>query len=140
LEVTLAKEDWDAEAPACPECERRSLRQEFRPLAIVNSTATRARDLAQTIANEDYFVSDIQMDHRAESKPKVRYKDQGDPVPRPGASSWGIAGDALHTALASGREVRQKYGSGLDVLQQSLKDGSQPDLIEISKQRCMKIW
>jgi hypothetical protein len=56
-------------------------------------------------------------------------------------SSWSIAREALElgemfeAAVASGRQTRLKYGSGLDVLQANLKSGAQPDLIELSKRK-----
>ena len=42
--------------------------------------------------------------------------------------------------MAIGRETRIKHGNGLDVLQGALKSGAQPDLIEASKRRSMKVW
>lgn len=136
MEVTLRLDQADDAAPACPMCERRAMRQEFKPVAITGSVAARARDLAQTIAHEDYHVADIEMDRRAQSRPTVRYKDQG----APSASTWSVANEALQSAISAGRASRQKYGDGLDILQANLKDGTQPDLIEISKKRAMRIW
>jgi hypothetical protein len=46
----------------------------------------------------------------------------------------------LEGAIAAGRQMRVKHGSGLDVLQANLKSGAQKDLIEISKQRSVKVW
>ena len=42
-------------------------------------------------------------------------------------------------AIAAGRANRLRYGSGLDVLQHNLKTGVQPDLIELSKRRSIKL-
>jgi putative FmdB family regulatory protein len=138
IEVTLPSRDWNADPPDCPHCAEAQMRQEFAPPRIIGSNGTKARDLAQTIANEDYHVADIQMDHRAESTPKVRYKDE-QPT-RHTNSTWGVAHAALESAIVAGRQTRLQYGSGLDILQQGLKDGSQPDLIEMSKRRCMRIY
>ena len=51
------------------------------------------------------------------------------------------ANATVEAAVQAGRANRIKYGSGLDVLQASLKDGSQPDLIKRSLERKMiRIW
>jgi hypothetical protein len=122
--------------PDCPHCAV-ATQQEFRPVAIGGSARTRAADLAQTIAHEDYGVADIQRDHRLESVPKVRYRDQGTALQ---AAAWGAAGGMLEQAVAIGRETRLRHGSGLDILQNALKSGDQPDLIENSKRRSMRVW
>jgi hypothetical protein len=36
--------------------------------------------------------------------------------------------------------MRLKYGSGLDVLQHNIKTGAEPDLVEISKRRAMRVF
>lgn len=137
MDVTLTLAQADAEPPDCPLCAVATV-QEFKPVAIGGSTATRARDMALTIAHEDYGVADITTDHRRDSVPKVRFKDQGTPAQ---ASTWGAAGAMLEHAVAIGRQTRlQNGGSGLDVLQRALATGEQPDLIEASKRRAMKIW
>jgi hypothetical protein len=51
-----------------------------------------------------------------------------------------MAQGALEGAIAAGRQMRLRHGSGLDVLQANLKSGVQKDLIEVSKQRSVKIW
>lgn len=137
LEVTLQASEWDATPPRCPECTRRSMQQQFKPVAIGGSTAARARALAEDIAANDYHVADMQHEHRPQGTPKVRYKDQTSPAQ---ASTWGVAQTALTQAMAAGRETRLKYGSGLDVLHHTLRTGDQPDLIEASKKRAMKVW
>lgn len=142
MEVTLRFDQADDPPPMCPRCNahdlREPMRQEFKPVAIGGSTATKARDLALTIANEDYGVADIKTDHRRDSVPQVRYKDQGTPAQ---ASTWGAAGAMLEQAVAIGRQTRlQNGGNGLDILQNALKTGEQPDLIEASKKRSMRIW
>ena len=138
MDVTLRLDQADDPPPPCPACAQRQMRQEFQPPRIVGSTAARARDLAQTIAHEDYHVADMQMDRRRDSTPKVRYKYEN---VAPASSTWGIAHEAVQAAITAGRDTRLKYGgSGLDILQKNLKDGTQPDLIELSKKRCMRIW
>lgn len=137
LTVTLPTLDHaDDPAPECPHCSIATV-QEFRPFAIGGSTKVRAADLAQTIAHEDYGVADIEVDHRHDSVPKVRFKDQGTPGQ---ASAWGASGAMLEQAISIGRDTRMRHGSGLDILQNALKDGTQPDLIEASKRRSMRIW
>ena len=71
-------------------------------------------------------------------KNKVRYKDQ--PTRLDQAHFIAANREMLETAAALGRETRLKHGSGLDVLQSALKSGAQPDLIEISKRRSMRIY
>jgi hypothetical protein len=139
MEVVLAPEEWNAEPPWCPRCAEANMRQEFKAPAIGGSNVFKAAELAQTIAREDYGVADMQSDRRVGGKPKVRYKDDTRPSER-NAATWGVAQNALETAIASGRQTRLKHGSGLDVLHQALKDGSQPDLIELSKKRSMRVW
>jgi hypothetical protein len=140
MEVVLAPEEWNAEPPWCPKCTEANMRQEFRPPNIGGSHGFKAAELAQTIAREDYGVADMQSDRRVGGKPKVRYKDETGTIKEAAQSTWSVGGDAMQTALAIGRETRLKHGSGLDVLQQALKSGAQPDLIELSKKRSMKVW
>jgi hypothetical protein len=144
MKVTLRADQWDVPAPNCPRCNAYDLsnpmRQEFKPVAITGSPAARARELAEDIAAKDYHVADMQWEKRQDGTPKVRYKDE---TPQSVAStgSWGVTGEALQQAVALGREVRLKHGgSGLDMLQRALKDGTQPDLIEVSKKRAISIW
>jgi len=116
--------------------------QEFKPVAIGGSTVGKAVKLAETIAHEDYGVADMQHDTRRGGVPKVRYKDQGTPLQQQQMSSWGAPGALLETAVGVGRQTRLASGgyNGVDVLQKMLKDGTQPDLIEASKRRAMKVW
>lgn len=142
MDVTLTLAQCDDPAPVCPRCTahdlREPMRQEFKPVAIGGSTRTKAADLALTIAHEDYGVADIEVDHRRDSVPKVRFKDQGNAGQ---ASTWGAAGAMLEQAVAIGRQTRlQNGGNGLDILQNALKTGEQPDLIEASKKRAMRVW
>lgn len=144
MSVTLTMEESDKPPPSCPQCDRREMQQEFKPFAIGGSTYSKARALAEDIARNDYHVGDIEL---SPSRKKLRYKDESDNV-RP--SSWGAGGQpggividakqSMETAINMGREIRQKFGSGLDVLQSNLKSGAQKDLIEVSKQRSPKIW
>jgi putative FmdB family regulatory protein len=139
LEVTLTMDQVDDPPPECPHCEARDMRQEFRPVASINSSPrARANRLVEDIIANDYHAADFQRDHRRESKPTVRYKDQTITPP----SSWTNVGgpDVLASAIEAGRATRLEFGSGLDVLQANLKSGAQPDLIEVSKRRSPKIW
>ena len=144
LQVTLRADEWEAPAPECPRCLEADMRQEFRPFAITGSNAARARELAEDIASKDYNVANLQFRKDREVAPATphRLKDETPQsvasLPR---SNWGVTGEALQQAVALGREVRLNHGgSGLDMLQNALKDGTQPDLIEVSKRRAMKIW
>lgn len=138
-EVTLTLEQSDDPPPYCPFCATAPMQQEFKPIAIGGSTVGKAVKLAETIAAEDYGVADMQHDTRRGGVPKVRYKDQGTPAQ---ASTWGAAGAMMDKAVAIGRQTRMENGglSGVDTLQRMLKSGEQPDLIEASKRRAMKIW
>lgn len=138
MDVTLSMDQVDDPPPECPHCATRTF-QEFRPVAIGGSTVGKAVALAETIAHEDYGVADITHDTRHGGTPKVRYKDQGTPAQ---ASTWGAAHASLEQAVAMGRQTRLANGgfSGVDTLQRMLKDGSQPDLIEASKRRAMRVW
>jgi hypothetical protein len=127
----------DDPPPDCPRCAHMTV-QEFKPFAIGGSTKVRAADLALTIAHEDYGAADISVDHRRDSVPKVRFRDQGTPAQ---ASQWGATGGMLEQAIAIGRQTRrERGGDGLDVLQHALRTGEQPDLIEASKKRSMRVW
>lgn len=136
LEVTLTANEWEAPAPECPECQARAMRQEFKPVAIAGSASAKAHAIAENIAATDYHVADMQNDRKEGVAPKVRYKEQTPSTP----STWGTADAAMAQAMAVGRQTRLEFGSGLDVLQANLKSGVEPDLIENSKRRAMKIW
>lgn len=142
IEVTLSLEQADDPAPECPHCSAASMQQEFKPIAIGGSTVGKAVKLAETIAAEDYGVADMTHDTRQGGVPKVRYKDQGNTLQQQQRSQWGAPGVALETAISLGRQTRMANGgySGVDALQKMLKDGTQPDLIALSKQRSMKVW
>jgi putative FmdB family regulatory protein len=139
-EVWLTLEQCDDPPPPCPHCAARAMQQEFKPVALVGtSPSSRANALMEDIVEKDYGVADLKRDHRADSTPKVRYKDQGTPGQ---ASTWGAAGAMIQTAVAIGRQTRMDNGgySGVDTLQAMLKSGAQPDLIEASRRRAIKVW
>jgi hypothetical protein len=147
MEVWVNPEQWDQPPPECPQCETR-LRQEFKAPALVGMTAaSKAAKIAYDIAANDYGVADITPDGgRAGSTPKVRYKDQSVPsiagTPAPGGGAWGVNQEILEGALSIGKQTRREMGGkdGLDRLQDAIKSGEQPDLIEVSKRRSIKIW
>lgn len=143
LEVTLKLEEWDAPPPDCPQCAN-ATRQEFKPVAIGGSQYGRARALAEEIAEKDYNVADLNWRKNrdvAQATPHRLKDETPQTVQQATGSNWGVTAGALEQAVALGREVRLKHGgSGLDMLQRALKDGTQPDLIEASKRRAMKIW
>jgi hypothetical protein len=141
MEITLTMEQVDDPPPNCPRCATVT-QQQFKPIAIGGSTVGKAVKLAETIAAEDYGVADMQHDTRHGGTPKVRYKDQGNTLQQSQMSSWGASGNVMSEALALGRQTRMANGgySGVDTLQAMLKSGEQPDLIEASKRRAMKVW
>ena len=139
-EVVLDMSQSDAPSPSCPACDTRDTQQVFKAPGIINSSPhSRAQALTEDILANDYHVADIDRDRRHEAKPKVRYKDQASTVM---PSSWTNVGgpDVMNAAIATGRQTRLEFGSGLVVLQANLKSGAQPDLIEVSKKRSPKIW
>jgi hypothetical protein len=109
-----------------------------KPVAIGGSNLAKANKLVEDIMEKDYHVANIQRDHRDHSTPKVTLKDAR--TQPSNASTWGAAQSALEGAVAAGRQSRLKYGSGLDILHNNLKTGAEPDLIEISKRRAMRVW
>jgi hypothetical protein len=135
MTVELRADQWDQPAPECPRCASDPMGQEFSPPAIGGSPQRRAADLALDIAEKDYGVADIQ--GQKEGPPKVRYRDV---TQQQGGSSWGATTEMLQTAIALGRENRVRHGSGLELLQTSLRNGTQVDLIEASKKRSMRVW
>ena len=118
--------------------------QEFKPVAVGGSTYARARAIAEDVASRDYGVADMQWrkDREVAQGTPHRLKDETpSSVAAATGSSWGVTGEALQQAIALGRETRLKHGgSGLDMLQRGLADGTQPDLIAASKRRAMKVW
>ena len=134
IDAELPSDQWNAEPPECPMGEAMT-HQEFKPPAIIGSNIARATAIAHEIAATDYNVADIQSPSR--SGRAVRYKDSVDGVP---ASTWGMQQGALQQAIAIGRETRIRHGNGLDILQGALKSGAQPDLVEMSKKRSIRVY
>lgn len=135
IDAELSSDQWNAEPPDCPQCAVTPMAQEFKPPAIGGSNIARATEIAHTIAAEDYNVADIQSASR--SGRSVRYRDQTGPEAR---STWATASGQLAQAIAIGRETRLKHGNGLDILSGALKSGAQPDLIEMSKKRSIRVY
>jgi len=132
MNVTLQMDQADDPPPMCPKCHiGEQMQQDFKAPGIVGDTAySKAQKVTEDILRNDYHVADI---NRSPSRAKVNF--QG-----PNTSTWGVAREALEGAITAGRQNRLRHGSGLDILQQNLKSGAQPDLIEVSKQRAMKVW
>jgi len=141
MEVELRSDQWDEAAPMCPNCIERHdgfsvgtpMGQEFKPPAIGGSAVGIAAKMAEHIAEHDYGVADFQSRGEGEAA-KVRYRNTN-----PGErSAWNGQRAALEQAIAIGRENRIRHGSGLEALQHGLRNGAQPDLIELSKRRLMR--
>ena len=130
MNITLSQEQWDDPAPECPICTQSPMAQDFKPPGIGGSVRARAEKVTEDILEKDYQVSNIHRDPRQGAVPKTSYA----------TSQWGVAREALEGAISAGRKSRLKHGSGLDILQQNLKSGAEPDLIELSKRRAMRIY
>ena len=102
----------------------------------MGSARSRAVATAERICAEDYGVADMHIEGKEGVRNKVTYKDQK-PI---NGSQWTSNREAIEAAVAIGRQTRMQYGSGLDILQGALKSGDQPDLIELSKRRSMRVW
>ena len=132
MTVTLPAEAWDDPAPNCPQCVE-LMQQEFKAPGIIGHSArSKAEKITEDIIRNDYKVSDI---NRSPSRPALNYQN-----PSTDRHTWGVAREALEAAVSSGRQIRQNYGSGLDILQANLKSGAEPDLLAISKRRAMRVW
>ena len=130
MEVTLSLAEADAPPPICPVCRGRPpMRQDFKPVAIGGSNRSKAVKIAENIAEKDYGVADMNIEGKEGVRNKVRYKQAAD-----NGTSWGASSEALHNAIALGRETRLQHGSGLDIIK------SMPDLIAESKKRSMRVW
>ena len=138
MEVVLAAEQWDAPPPSCESCDAR-MGQEFKPPAIGGSISMRAHRVAEDILANDYQVADVKFDNRQGGTPKVRYRDQ---TAATIGSSWQGANQLLEQAVAIGKQTRREAGGfdGLDMLKANLASGAQPDLIEASRKRAIKVW
>lgn len=140
IELTLPSDQWDRPAPECPVCTpQKIMQQDFKPFAIGGSVAGKANAVTEKILAEDYGVANLQRDRHEGSTPTHRYKDQGTPAQ---ASTWGATNDMIKQATAMGRQTRMASGglSGVDVLQKALKSGEQPDLIEASKRKSIRVY
>jgi hypothetical protein len=137
MDVTLSMDQVDDPPPPCPMCAQRPMRQEFKPVSLGGSATSRAHAIAEDIAANDYHVSDMNVGRKQGERTQARYKDTTANV---APSQWSAAQETLQQAVVMGRQTRLKYGSGLDVLQSTLKSGDLPDLIEVSKRRMIKVW
>ena len=138
MEVTLTAEEWDSPPPSCAICDAMEMSQEFTPPAIGGSARMRAARIAEDIIANDYGVANFHSDNREGGVPKVRYKDQSDQV-RP--SNWQGHQTVLQQAIDIGKMNRRQFGlDGLDILKRNITSGVQPDLIEASKRRAIKVW
>lgn len=138
MEVTLTADEWNKPPPSCEACDRREMQQEFKPPAIGGSVRARAGKIAEDILANDYGVANFQSDRRQGGVPKVRYKDQ---TPSVMPSNWQAAAghqSMLELATSIGRANRGK--DGLDILKRNIVTGAQPDLIEASKRKAIKVW
>ena len=145
MEVVLEASQWDDPPPSCPECDRREMAQEFKPIAIGGSHRSRAHAIAEDIIKNDYKVANFTASGHEGHPAKVRYQDDTGNVQTgkwtgPNAREMQMSQEAIQTAITLGRDTRLKYGTGLDILAHTLKDGTQPDLIEVSKRRSAKVW
>ena len=138
IEVTLPADQWDAPPPSCDACDAR-MGQEFKAPAIGGSKSYRAHKLAEDIIANDYGVADVKFDNRQGGTPTVRYKDQ---TAATIGSSWQGANQLLEQAVSIGKQTRRENGGfdGLDMLKRNLASGAQPDLIEASRRRAIKVW
>lgn len=136
----LSYSQVDQEPPDCPRCSS-ATEQEFKPVAVHGVAAgnrEQARKIAEDIATNDYGVQNMNVKPYEGETPKVQYKQD---TTNPERSAWvGPGAETIAGALREGRAMRQQYGSGLDVLARNLETGAQPDLIELSKRRSMKVW
>jgi hypothetical protein len=137
MDVTLSMAQADDPPPPCPACAQRAMRQEFRPVALGGSVSSRAHAIAENIASSDYHVSDMTVGRKEGDRSKVTYKDT---TPNVAPSSWTAAQETLQAAISAGRQTRLRHGSGLDVLQANLKSGVEPDLIENSKRKMIRLY
>jgi len=138
MEVILTQDEWNSPPPSCEMCDARQMNQEFKPPAIGGSVRARASRITEDIISNDYNVANFHSDHRVGGSGKVRYKDQRENLP---TANWqGVSGhqSMLETAISIGKANRGR--DGLNILQKNLQSGVQPDLIEQSKRRSIKVW
>ena len=140
MEVVLSAEDWDKSPPSCEACDAREMTQEFKPFGIGGSIHANAARITEDIIANDYGVSNFNSDHRMGAVPKVQYKDQTANV-LPSAWQKAAHNETLQQAIAIGQRNRREFKmDGLDILKRNIMDGTQPDLIEASKRRSIKVW
>ena len=137
IEVWLENHQLDDPPPECPRCAawdlQEPMRQEFKAPGIINHTPqSKAEAMKDDILANDYHVADYQKD-KADPVPKVRYKDQNTRTSQ--RSTWQAANETLAEAITLGRQNRLQFGSGLDILQRNLANGTEVDLIKASKER-----
>lgn len=110
----------------------------FTPPAIGGSVRARAARIAEDIAANDYGVANINFEHREGGAPQVRYKDQtASAMP----AQWQGRRELLERAISIGKQNRRDFGlDGLDILKRNLAGGEQPDLIEASKKKAIRVW
>ena len=137
MEMTLTADQWDNPPPNCAICEART-NQEFQPPAIGGSVRARAARIAEDIAANDYGVANINFEHREGGTPTVRYKGQtASAMP----AQWQGHRELLEQAISIGKQNRRDFGlDGLDILKRNIMSGDQPDLIEASKRRAIKVY
>jgi hypothetical protein len=136
MTVMLDQSQWNDPPPECPMCSKSEMAQDIKPVAIGGSVRSKAEKITQDILENDYGVTNVQRD-KYEPVPKVDYAG---PHSKKANSTWGVAREALEAAVTAGRQTRIRHGTGLDILQANLKSGAEPDLIELSKRRAMRIY
>jgi hypothetical protein len=145
MEVTLSQAEWDKPPPSCQACDAREMNQEFKPPAIGGSVRMRASAIAEDILANDYHVANYTSDRRQGGVGKTRYKDES-PNILPSSFQKAAHAEILNQAIAIGRQTRADIrragglGDGLDILKRGIATGVQPDLIENSKRRAIKVW
>ena len=138
IEVALSAEQWDAPPPSCLVCDAREMNQEFKTPAIGGSHMSRAAAITESIIANDYGVSNVTLDRKGGPN-KIEYKDQSNSLVNGGA--WAGQRAMLEQAISIGKSNRREFGmDGLDILKRNLASGAQPDLIEVSKKRSIKVW
>lgn len=140
MEVTLTAEEWDSPPPSCVMCDAREMNQEFQPPALGGSVRMRAAKITEDILANDYNVANYTPDGREGGVGKTVYKDQTSALL---GGSWQQAGHKaiLEQAISIGKQNKSQFGAdGLDILKRNLASGAQPDLIEASKRRAIKVW
>lgn len=137
IEVTLNADEWEAPPPSCDRCDAREMNQEFKPPAIGGSLMSRAAAITESIIANDYGVSNLTLDRKG-GQNKVEYKNAGSLA---SGGVWAGQRAMLEQAISIGKGNRREFGlDGLDILKRNLADGTQPDLIEASRRRSIKVW